>query len=220
MNSIFKNITAVGFDLDGTLYAQSSQMDDRIVELFSIRVLAKIPELKTLEAAQAFGEKKYRELESRKKTLEAIGYTNANEVMHEIFQEADSSQFLNRDERLIETLQAIRKNKKYLYLITTAPSKEGKAKLEKLGVNERIFDLLVYGDNPLIAERPKDEVAFRHAITSSGIPAEQHVYIGDREKADILAPQAVGMKTIAVGKSIPAADAYAASIYDIKEILL
>lgn len=220
MNSIFKNIRAVGFDLDGTLYAQSSRMDDRIVELFTARVLAKMPELKTLEAAQAFGEKKYRELESRKKTLEAIGYTDANEVMQEIFRQADSSQFLERDERLIGTLRAIRKAKEYLYLITTAPSAEGKTKLDKLGVSENIFDLIIYGDNELIAERPKDEVAFRHAVSTSGIPAEQHVYIGDREKADILAPQAVGMKAIAVGNRIPAADAYAASIYDIKEILL
>lgn len=220
MKSIFKHIQAVGFDLDGTLYAQSPEMDERIVKLFSERVFAKMPELNTLEAATAFGEKKYRELESRKKTLEAIGYTNANEVMHEIFQAADSSQFLSRDERLIETLQAIRKAKKYLYLITTAPSKEGKAKLEKLGVEERLFDLIVYGDNPLIAERPKDEVAFRHAVISSNIPAEQHVYIGDREKADILAPQAVGMKAIAVGNPIAAADAFVASIYDIKEVLL
>jgi FMN phosphatase YigB (HAD superfamily) len=220
MHNDFKHIRAVGFDLDGTLYAQSHQMDERIVELFTARVLAKMPELETLDKAKAFGEKKYRELESRKKTLEAIGYGDANEVMHEIFQQADSSQFLSRDERLIETLRSIREAKEYLYLITTAPSKEGKNKLAKLGVSESIFDLIIYGDNELIAQRPKDEVVFRHAIHVSGIPAQQHVYIGDREKADILAPQSVNMKAISVGALILAADAHAALIYDIKDILL
>lgn len=220
MQADFQKIRAVGFDLDGTLYAQLPQMDEKIVELFAGHILAKLPELKNLEQAKVFGEKKYRELESRKKTLEAIGYQNADELMRQIFREADSVQFLKRDDVLIELLSMIRKAKEYLYLITTAPSEEGKKKLEKLGVSESIFDLIIYGDNEIIAQRPKDEVVFRHAVAMSKIPAEFHVYIGDREKADILAPQAVGMKAIAVGEPIASANAHAARIYDIKEILL
>lgn len=220
MHPQFKNIRAVGFDLDGTLYAQLPQMDEKIVELFAGHILAKLPELKTLEQAKVFGEKKYRELESRKKTLEAIGYQNADELMREIFREADSAQFLVKDEKLVALLGAIREAKEYLYLITTAPSEEGKKKLEKLGISESIFDLAIYGDNEIIAQRPKDEAVFRHAIAVSKIPAEYHVYIGDREKADILAPQAAGMKAIAVGEPVASANAHAARIYDIKEILL
>lgn len=220
MDSAFQNIRAVGFDLDGTLYAQTPQMDERIRDLIATKVLAKLPELGSLEKAREFSERKYRELESRKKTLEVIGYENASKLMEEIFHEADGAQFLERDARLIALLEEIRKAKEYLYLITTSPEKEAKKKLEKLGVSENLFNSTIFGDNPIMAENPKNEIVFGHIVKLSGIPAENHVYIGDREKADILSPQSIGMKTIAVGTEIPAADMRVPLIYDIQHIIL
>lgn len=220
MDDRFKNIRAVGFDLDGTLYAQTTQMDEEIANLIAAKVLLKLPELKNLETAKEFSEKKYRELESRKKTLESVGYTNAGEIMEEVFRTADNAQFLNKDERLIELLKEIKNSKEYVYLITTAPKHEAKKKLGKLGVSEATFAVMICGDHELIAEKPKDEIIFRHVVELSGIPAENHVYIGDRERSDIRAPQSIGMKAIAVGNDIRGADAYVARIYDIKKILL
>jgi HAD superfamily hydrolase (TIGR01549 family) len=220
MENKFRDIQAVGFDLDGTLYAQSPLMDEKIATLFAEKILAKRPELGTLEEAKEFSEKKYHELESRKKTLEAFGFENAGEVMEEIFREADSTQFLSRDEELINLLGEIRKAKKCLYLVTTAPEDEMNKKLGKLGVEKDIFDIIICGNDPLLAQKPKNGNVFRHVAEQSGIPAENHVYIGDREQSDILAPKSIGMKTIAVANEIGAADAYAPTIYDIKNMLL
>jgi HAD superfamily hydrolase (TIGR01549 family) len=220
MEDVFRNIRAVGFDLDGTLYAQTPQMDEEIADLIAAKILLKLPELKDLANAKEFSEKKYREFESRKKTLESVGYTNAGEIMEEVFRAADNARFLTKDERLVDLLKEIKKAKEYVYIITTAPEAEAKKKLGKLGVGETIFDIIICGDHPLIAQKPKDEIIFRHVVELSGIPAENHVYIGDREKSDIRAPQSIRMKAIAVGNDIAHADAYAARIYDIKTILL
>ncbi|HVM77153.1 MAG TPA: HAD family hydrolase [Candidatus Paceibacterota bacterium] len=220
MNNAFRDIRAVGFDLDGTMYAQSPLMDEKIVQLFAEKVLAKKPELGTIAAAKEFSEKKYRELESRKKTLELVGYSNAGEIMEGIFREADSAQFLERDEKLIGLLHEIRKAKEYVYLVTTAPADEMEKKLARLGVKKDIFNLIVNGNDPHIAQKPKDGNVFSYVVEQSGIPAGNHVYIGDREKSDILAPQSIGMRTIAVANEIPAADAYVPDVYGIREILL
>ncbi len=220
MQDRFQNIRAVGFDLDGTLYAQTPEMDEKIVELFAQKILERRPDLKTLEYAREFSQEKYRELESRKKTLELVGYENAGEIMEEIFRQADGSQFLGRDDKLVKLLEDIRSAKEYMYIVTTAPQEEAKKKLEKLGVDEALFNVIICGDSPIIAQKPKSEVVFHHMIEMSGIPAENHVYIGDREKSDVLAPKAVSMKTIAVANEISSADAQVAQIYDIRAILL
>jgi FMN phosphatase YigB (HAD superfamily) len=220
MSNGFEQIQAVGFDLDGTLYAQSPAMDAKIAELFAEKMLAKRPELGTVENAKHYSEKRYRELESRKKTLEEAGYDDAGEIMEEIFRQADGAQFLVRDEKLISLLQEIRNVKPYLYIITTSPQEEAFKKFSALGIKTDMFNEIIMGDNPLLAQKPKNETVFKSVIASSGISAEQHVYVGDREKSDVLAPRSVGMKTIAVGTEIAAADISVPAIYDIKGILL
>ena len=85
---------------------------------------------------------------------------------------------------------------------------------------KNVFDIIVYGDHEVIVGKPKDESAFRYVVEKSGIPAENHVYIGDREKADILPPKSIGMKTIAVGKEILSADASVPFVYDIKSLII
>ena len=111
MNKVFQNIKAVGFDLDGTLYASTADMDEKFLDLFIAKVLEKRPELGTIGATKKFVEEKYGELESRKKTLEAIGYENASQVMQDILREADAAEFLHADTKLIALLDEIKRAK-------------------------------------------------------------------------------------------------------------
>ena len=220
MLDAFKNIKAVGFDLDGTLYKITPQIDDRVKTMIAEKILEKKPELGTLENALKFHIEKFQELESSFKTVVAAGYTEdeASLIMKRILEESDITDLIPEDPELVKIIEAI-SEKYYTYLISTSPSEAGIKKLRAIGLKEDSFNSITFGDAPWFTKQPKT-VAFEHAIKSSNIPAEEHIYIGDRKKADILFPKELGMHAVAVYSQIPEADFSIDNIHAIKDLLL
>ena len=55
MNEVFRTTYAVGFDLDGTLYPPNAEIDNRIRNKISERILEKKPEFGNIETARKIG---------------------------------------------------------------------------------------------------------------------------------------------------------------------
>ena len=218
MHDIFRNIRAVGFDMDGTLYTYIPEISERIIDRASEVVLDLKPELGTLGAARDFFINTSKEKESRYKAMDAAGHENPKFAMRKILEEANTDELITYDERVSDLIRRMSESK-YTYLITTSPSTVGSKVLKKIGIDESWFKRIVYGDDKLINGQPKVN-AMKDIIKESGIPAEEHVYIGDREISDIIEPKSIGMRTIAVGNEIPEADISVQSVYDIEGLLL
>jgi len=216
----FKDVKAVGFDLDGTLYKATEEIDDRIGEHVAAKILEKSSEFKSIEEAKTFYKKRYKEIESGSKTLMEVGYEpiEAREVMKKCLDESDISDLLQKDEELVNILEQISK-KYFIYLITKSPADIGRKKLASIGIDESIFKYKVYGDNIWFIGKTKKE-ALTRVFEESSIPPDQHVYVGDRRNDDIINAKLLGVKTIAVWSRIEEADATALHIHDIKELLL
>jgi len=218
MHEKFKDIKAVGFDMDGTLYTYLPEISERIIERAAEVVLDLKPELGSLEAAKKYFLDESQVKESRYKAMEAAGHPDPKYAMRRILEEVNTHELISFDQRAVDVVKKI-SDAKYTYIVTTSPSTVAPKVLEKLGIDVSLFKKAVYGDDKLIDGQPKVN-AIIEIIKESGIPVEEHVYVGDREKSDIIEPKSIGMKTIAVGSEIKDADASVENIYEVEDLLL
>lgn len=219
MSDQFKHIKVVGFDMDGTLYKSLPEMDERIIREAGKKVLEKNPDLGSIEEAIEVYSKRSKELESGMRTLKEFGYgENAPKVMAKVLEDADITDLIPEDEVLAEIIEEITK-KYFTYILSTSPRVRGERKLKKIGINIDSFNKIIFGDDPWMLGNPK-KIAYEHILEETGMPPEEHVYVGDRKMSDILGPQSLGMKTISVWKEIPEADVSISHIHKIKNLLL
>lgn len=207
-----KDIKAVGFDLDNTLYPNSKEIDNRIRNEIAKRILEKKPELKSIEKTKEIYEKKYLGIGSWTKVLGGIGIKNPEKVMYRCMSRADITDLLEEDEKLIKILERIN-DKYYTFLITSSPEDLGLSKLRKIGIHLSLFDYSVFGISKVNTN------VFYDFLKQSKYSSKEHVYIGDL-KSDILPAKSLGMKTIAVGMRIKEADIYIKNIHDIERLFL
>ena len=219
MSLDLKNIKVVGFDLDGTLYPGTSEINGRVRDKISEYIFEKKPELESLLNARAYFEERYQELESGLKILKEIGYKDTSEIINACLAQADVLDLIEENKYLEGRLKEIRNKYEELYLLTRSNEDLSLKKLERIGINPNIFSYKLYQDTPNVGSKSSGE-AFDYVLNLSEFPASQHAYVGDREKSDILPAKQKGIYTIAVQKRIKSADNYISTINEIGDILL
>ena len=218
MNSFFSNLKSVGFDLDQTLYPKNSEIDGLIRNKIAKEILKKNPELDNIQKVREIYDKKYLEVGSWTKIFKDIGFKNPKQVVYECLLNANFVDLIKKDNKLVEIMQSL--YKKYsIFLITASPKDFSICKLEKIGINPKLFQYAIFGDKKGFTSKI-DKRVFEDFLDKSPYLPEQHVYIGDSLKVDILPSKSVGMKTIAVGEKIPEADFSIKRIHNIEKLLL
>jgi len=218
MNSLFSDIKSVGFDLDQTLYPKDSKIDDIIRNQIAWKILEKVPTLNNIQKVREIYEKKYLEIGSWTKIFKEIGFENPKETSYKCFVNADFTHLLKEDNKLVKIIKSL--CQKYsTFLITSGPKNLSLNKLKKIGINPDLFKYSIFGDDKDFTSKTNGKV-FKDFLKNSPYLPNQHVYIGDSLKADILPSKASGMKTIAVGEKIQEADFSIEQIYGIKALLL
>lgn len=218
MHQIFNNIKAVGFDLDQTLYPPTKKIDDILRQEIAKKILEKKPRLKTIKKVRDIYEKKYNEIGSWTRILDQLGVLNPKEVMYNCSTNVNILKFIKRDEKLIKIIKSINL-RYYTFLITSSPEDFSILKLKKIGLEEDFFKYTIFGDSKGFTTKT-DPSTFKKFLERSHYLPEEHVYIGDSLKADILPANSLGMKTIAVGNKISDADLSIRHIHDIEKLLL
>lgn len=208
-----KNIKAVGFDVDGTLYHSTTELQiavgKEIVEE-AARIIGQDPD----ELAEEYL-KRREQYRSNTMTLNSFGLPG-EEIFQKIWNEVPLQKYIKRDPRLTKMLIKLSKSYK-LFIISNGRLAEIKKKLKYLGVDDNWFDpLIACYDHGWVKPEP---APFLAAIESLKLLPEEIVYVGDRQDLDVEGAQAVGMKTIMVGAKSQRADAMIETVYDIVSIL-
>ncbi len=208
------DIDLVGFDLDKTLYKPNPVIDDKITDY----VCRKGSEF--LKQDYDSVRNKYDELfiktQSGKDSLSLMGVENAVDIIQEALEYSDIASILERDDRLVRTMHKLKNNFK-LFLITGSGRKISTDKLSALGIDENIFFPRLYADSNY---KRKDGSAFNYISNMCNVPFERMMFVGDREKADILPAKKLGMTTAIVNERSNQADYQLKEIYDLEHILL
>jgi len=216
MESKNLDIDAVGFDLDNTLYTQTPEIEEKIQDYIyekSAAILGK-PKEEVKKAFQA----RYAVLQSASRSLTSIGILSidaAKEIVQTSLEEADVASVLKKDDRLVEMLQKLSQNHK-LFLITGSKEQLSYNKLHALGINEAIFNPRLYAGSEY---KRHDGTAFHYVSSSLGIPFRKMMFVGDREKVDIIPATELGIRTAIVNAKSEKATYQLQSIYDLESIL-
>ncbi len=209
-----KLVDAVGFDLDNTLYCSTSAITQKIQNYMLAKASAFLG--RSLTQVQQEYTRIYSQLQSGRKTLEALGVPQAQQAVQDALEHADIVSLLQRDDRLVALLQKLQISYK-LFLITGSQEQTAHNKLNTLGISQTTFDLAMYSGAPY--ER-HDGSAFRHVAQMFNIPLTRILFVGDRERVDILPAKQLGVKTAIVNASSTYADYQLTTLYDLEQILL
>lgn len=209
-----KNIKAIGFDVDGTLYKTPDAMSLAVGKILikkAAEELAKDPD----EIAEEYL-KRRDEFRSNTKTLNSFGL-DGEKIFQAVWDNIAVEKYVVKDEQLAKMIARLKK-KYRLFIITNGTSTQVERKLTYLGLDYHDFDPRIYCyDQGWVKPEP---APFLAAMEGLNLKPEEIVYVGDREDVDIEGARAVGMKTILIGSSKSVADQTINSVYDLEEVFL
>lgn len=218
MNTIFTAVQAIGFDLDRTLYADVPEMGERIAWAVAIEILKLKPELETIERVMEIYVPECQRVGSWLKVLQNLGLAEPKQIINRCLETADISDLIQPDDRLAAMMRQLSR-RFYLFIITGSPRNQSIKKLAKLGINQKLFNFCLFGDDPQF--RPKTQPdSYAYFLSQSHFLPEQVAYVGDNRESDIMVPRALGIKTVAVGHTCSEADTCIENIYEIENLFL
>lgn len=199
LDTNFKDIKIIGFDLDQTLYPKSPEIDTAIQKYIYNEIAKK------LSITLGSAEEKFKSLYknghglSGRKTLITLGFPEegAENIIQEALENAEIAKFLHPNESLIKLLKKL--GQKYtLDIITGSNLKITTKKLMSLGINSQLFQYLITDEN---ASKSTGE-AYRLWLSKySNYSPHEFLYIGDRPRSDYEVPKTLGIKSILVNVS-------------------
>ncbi len=192
------SISAIGFDLDGTLYEitpeikriQRRSIYEKISEYFGISV----------ERAEYLFEKYYKETSSGRKSTELISGNLGIPVpaagfTQEALEGADFLDLIEKNPSLIAMLERMSKRILRLDLITGSTREYALRKLERIGISSELF---LYTFSHEDGSKSFPDIYGKWLSHTLLLPS-QHLYVGDVPKLDVDIPRSLGIKTCIIG---------------------
>ena len=204
-----KNIKAIGFDVDGTLYHIPTEMNVELGKQVIAEAAAKLGrDSDDFAEEYLLARDKYR---GNTLTLNSFGL-DGEQIFQAIVDKFPIDKYVETDKKMVKMIAEL-KQKYQIFIITNGSGRQVERKLKLIGLDHHDFDPRIYCyDQGWMKPEPQPFLA---AIESLNLKPEEIVYVGDRVDIDIEGAKAVGMKTILVGGSSSIADASCETVYDV-----
>lgn len=193
-----ENLKAIIFDIDSTLYTSSAYAFEQVD--CQVREFARQRGITAQEARQMVAD--YRKKFAREHNGSKVSLGNTLLSFNVPISQSvewrrallEPSDFLSRDEKLIQTLTELQKDYA-LICVTNNPVLPARKTLEAIGVSE--FFPNIIGLDTCLKSKPAVE-PFMKAVETLGVKVEQCVSVGDRYDMDVALPLEMGMGGIVV----------------------
>ncbi len=214
-----KEIKAIGFDVDGTLYQAPEALEEFFREKLRQDIFEKLAEklgISLTEVEEIYFKKK-KLLGSNTATMESFGF-DGEKFFQELFDRFPLEEHMGRDERLIEMMTGLKSGGYRLFIISNGTGRQVRKKLKVLGIEEDWFESFIcaydYG-----WVKPQKE-PFEQAMREMEIDRpEICFYVGDRCETDGVGAKSVGMRVgMITQKKCPEADVILKSVYEVGEV--
>ncbi len=213
MDQRFKDIKVIGWDMDTTLYKPDPELG-RAFFNGCIEEVARVKNLSFDKAKDLFEAERAKK-DSTTQALINLGVGNFRTVW-EIQKRIGKVNYLKKDPKLPLLFNKLTKYRHFI--ISNSVPEEIETVLSAIGLSASYFERLISVEE---AGEPKPSLKpFELLLKLTGLPAEVHVYIGDRERVDIEPAKKMGFKTIMVWGQSALADISVPTVYDIPGVLL
>jgi len=198
LDTNFKQVKVIGFDLDQTLYPKSPEIDNVIQEYIYERMSRKL-NIDTKTAKNKFVELYHTQGLGGTTSLISLGFPadEASNIIQEALENANIAEFLKPNQDLIDLLNRL-KNKYSLDVITGSNRKNTETKLLHLNIPLTLFNSLITAENGSKSLGTSYKLWLSHY---PNIVPENFLYIGDRVRSDYEIPKTLGIKSILVNIS-------------------
>lgn len=203
-------IEVIGFDLDGTLY----ENDARIQERIRGKIYEKVSEICeiSIEKSRELFEKFYAETSIGSVTITKITdiygrKIGERDVIQEALEEADTSDLIIKNYRLIGMLDRISKSRS-IDLLTSSTTPNANKKLELLGIFHKAFEHILTSEDGSKSNGEK----YQKWLGLRNLRPDEHLYVGDNKRQDVDVPKSLGIRTCFIGE-------YANADFQIRNIL-
>ena len=207
-----RDIKGIGWDLDGTLYPANTIPEELFIETQVKAVMEKNNWSK--KKAKEEYEEIYKEIGSHTKTLSKLG-VNGVSLFLKFWDELPLEKYLKPDKKLIQMFKLL-KGVRHFVLSNGGREEQVKRKMKLLGLDLGGFEMIVSGyDLGLV--KPSKEI-FQGMAKKMNLKTSEIMYVGDREKADVIGAKEAGMRTCLVYGESKEADVSLESVYEVAEM--
>ncbi len=193
-------IKHIWFDVAGTLYRETPDFNVAH-DQHRYKTYAALRGISDIEQAKAEFEELNKIHGSNSAVFTSLG--QASDYWMRAFEELDISNLLHPDPEVVETLT-------YLHSIvpisvfTNLKADKILSLFKQLEIPTELFTHVLSGDD--VRKRKPALEGFKLMVETSGLPANQNLYIGDRIDVDIKPAKTVGMQTGLIYDDSPEAD--------------
>lgn len=189
-----RQIRALGWDVDGTLYPSGTIP----------RALVREKQVALIAAKNGWGltharrelEALYTKFGSTTKALTALG-VDGEEFFVKLWDELPLETYLSRDERLVHLFHDLVLHVPRQFIITNSNTVEQtERKIRLLGLSPRLFEFVVSTVGMGVTK--PDSQPFRVALEKLNLWPDTVLYVGDRVETDVVGAKRVGMRTCLV----------------------
>jgi len=211
----FPDLKVLIWDFDGTLYKPNPELwrEVRAAEYRTIMEHKKI----SRDLAVAEFEKYYKKATpSATQTVAKICGITTTEAAHYMEKLYDRRKFLSRDEKLITLFDSLKTFRHFI--LANGVRHRIEETLAVLGLPVSTFEEIVTSE--LSGENKPDARGFRYILEKTGLPANVHLMIGDREAVDLTPAKALGMHTCLVWSDTKSnvAEVTLSNIYEVSSL--
>jgi FMN phosphatase YigB (HAD superfamily) len=217
MDSRFKSIKVIAWDLDGTLYRLNDQIW-QVMHAAQYRVISNHLKI-SLEQAKIEHQKIYPAIcKSSQQAVAQICHIGVVQALQESEFYYDRTDFVSRDDQLVDLFSKLFGFRHIMFVNGWQIREE--PVLYKLGLDPKIFETWI---TPIVSGVLKPDAGHFQAILNyTHLLPEEHMIVGDREDVDLINGVKIGMHTALVWSNVPGkfAEITLPSVYDLAGILL
>lgn len=215
---VLENIKIIGFDLDGTLYPLTDEIQKRVRKLI-YKKLANEFKVSSEKTRDLF-EEHYAQLHSGSKVIRRMADEfdkpyPTKDIVQDAIEESDRLPLIKENPKLCSMLERLSKSR-LIDLLTGSKRRTVMRVLKKIGINPNLFGLIYTRDDVL---KYGGEIYKKWLTQRKDYSPDQFLYIGDNPSQDILAPKRLGIKTCFLGEN-KEADFCIPSIMDLEHLIL
>lgn len=214
MHNWLKKIKLIVWDLDGTLYPTNPDFSNEI-QSKKIDKVAHHLSCSTQQAEIKFN-KILKQTSSNTKTLDILGM-NGTRFFVDLWQEISLNLYIQKNPKLIEMFSKISPLPQAM-LTNSNSRKNIQKKLNIIGLKPEQFVFIITSVE-VGYSKPHPKI-FEELIKKSQLLPKEIIYVGDREKTDIIPAKKLGIKTCIVNSVNTSADLEVSTPVELLEMFL